>query len=529
MALTSIMAARGDDGYPRQRGVDIVHYAFGLGLRDDTDWIVGRTEIEVQFTVAGLTVFSLDFAATANGWGMRVKAVTSGGEPVSFHHRAERLTLGPFLATVKGERRRYVVQYQGVARGGFRVGANRYGERTFVSANWPDKARQWLPVVDHPSDKATNEFVVDAPVHYHVVANGRLQSETELAGGRRRTHWKCSVPIPTWQSALAVARFAEHDEGQAAGVPLQVWAYPQDLGTVVAAVVEPARQSVEFFRGLVGAYPYEKVGLVQAAGIPGGMENASTIFLGENEALVRAPRLMAHEVAHQWFGNSVTEGDWGDIWLSEGFATYFTLMFTEAYVGRAAFLKELAASREAVRAIKATSPGLSIARVSRVSDRGFPSPLVYQKGAWVLHMLRGRIGDQAFRSGIRNYYQQFRDGNASTGDFQRVMEAASGATLDRFFRQWLEQGGFPHVVGGWRYEPSAHAVAIDLTQVQPGAPYELPLDVELTTGAEEGPAVTRLNFTERRQQFQVQAEREPRAVSLDPDFCVLMDKQFGKR
>ena len=353
---TESAVARAGDGYLRQPGVDAVEYTFGLLLRDDTDRITGRAEVEIKFTLDGLTQFALDLATPVNGWGMRVTEVTRGEKIIRFKQRDDRLILGPFAATTQGEHRRYVIQYEGVPRGGLRIGPNRYGERTFFSSNWPDKAREWLPVIDHPSDKARSEFLIDAPNRYRVVANGRLQSETELRGGRRRTHWRSSVPIATWLNAVAVARFAAHDAGTVAGVPLSVWVYPQDFDAGVAALVGPARQSVDFFSKLSGPIRTKKSAWCRRRGSPGD-GHASAIFLGESDVPVRRPSLVAHEIAHQWFGDSVTERDWDDLWLSEGFATYFALLFTEAHEGQAAFRRGVMTGFQTVRAIEAASPG----------------------------------------------------------------------------------------------------------------------------------------------------------------------------
>ena len=182
-------------------------------------------------------------------------------------------------------------------------------------------------MVDHPYDKATSEFLVTAPAHYQVVSNGLLQEERDLANGRRLTHWKQSVPIASWLNAIGVAEFASHHAGVVKGVPLESWVYPQDRERVASVLEAPARRSVEFYSERVGPFPFEKLANIQAASVNGGMELASAIFYGERSVLGGdVDSLVAHEVAHQWFGDSVTERDWDDVWLSEGFATYFALI-----------------------------------------------------------------------------------------------------------------------------------------------------------------------------------------------------------
>src|SRR5581483_3376227 len=194
---------------PRQAGVDAIHYVFRLTLRDDTDEISGETAAEFRFVRDGVTEVTLDLASAAKGKGMTVAEVTTADDkPVKFSHEKGRLRLVLDPPPRAGERRKFTVKYGGVPAGGLRIGPNKYNDRTFFSDNWPDKARQWLPVIDHPYDKATSEFIVTAPAKYQVVANGLLQEETDLGDGRRRTRWKQSVPIATWLNALGVAQFA---------------------------------------------------------------------------------------------------------------------------------------------------------------------------------------------------------------------------------------------------------------------------------------------------------------------------------
>ena len=157
----------------------------------------------------------------------------------------------------------------------------------------------------------------------------------------RRTHWKQSVPIASWLYALGVARFAVHHYDVVRGIPQQVWVFPQDREQGYDDLrAAPGGRAFEFFSEWIGPYSYEKLAHVQAAGIGGGTEHASAIFYGEKGvASGRAP--VVHEVAHQWWGNAVTEKDWDDVWLSEGFATYFTHLYTEQFSGRDAFVRGL--------------------------------------------------------------------------------------------------------------------------------------------------------------------------------------------
>jgi len=331
----SIPGPLGADTYPRQPDVDAIHYAFSLELADNNPEIAGSAAIEIRFVKAGVTAFELDLASAANGTGMTVTGVASNAGAVTYTHAANRLRIAMSAPSKAEEHRIFTVTYHGAPANGLRLIKNKYGEWSAFSENWPNRAREWLPMIDHPYDKATSEFIVTAPSGYQVVANGLLQEETDLGDGRRVTHWKQGVPIASWLNAIGVEHFYVHHAGTVKGVELQTWVAHQDKDAGTVYFEAPARQALEFYSEHVGPYSYEKLANVAAAGINGGTEHASAIFYGER-GVRAAPAfgLVAHEVAHQWFGNAITERDWDDVWLSEGFATYFTHLCEEHYLGR---------------------------------------------------------------------------------------------------------------------------------------------------------------------------------------------------
>jgi aminopeptidase N len=513
------------DTYRRQPGVDVQHYVFRVTLNDDSDEVTGETTVTLRFVRDGLTEFWLDLASASDGKGMTVSEVTSAGEAVRYTHQADRLTLALVPPSKAGELREFTVKYRGTAANGLKTVRNKFGERCFFSVNWPDMAHQWLPTIDHPSDKATSEFVVTAPVKYQVVANGLLQETIDLGDGRRLTHWKQSVPIATWLNNIGVAQFAVRHYGTGAGVPLETWLFHQDRDPGMTTFEEPTRQAMAFYSEHIGPYPYEKLADVEAAGMGGGMEHASEIFFGQGSVSGRPNlSLVAHETAHQWFGDSVTEKDWDDVWLSEGFATYFQQLTTEHYEGRDAFVAGLQRNRRSVFNTEKRLPGVAV--VQDKPWQGIPNQIVYQKGGWVLHVLRGQIDTDKFWAGIREYYRRYRDGNASTGEFRRVMEEVSGADLGWFFEQWLYRAGSPAVEGGWKYNAATKKIEVELTQTQAGEAFRLPLEVAVR-GAQA--RIEKIEMTGKRQSFEIAADQEPASVELDPNTWMLMDAKFAKR
>ena len=345
-----------------------------------------------------------------------------------------------------------------------------------------------------------------APARYQVVANGLLQEERDLGDGRRLTHWKEAVPIASWLNALGVAQFAAHHAGLVNGIPLEAWVYHQDRDPVVFALEKPAPRVLEFYSEHIGPFPYEKLANVQAAGLSGGTEHASVIFYGERSVLGRdITGLVAHEIAHQWFGDSVTERDWDDIWLSEGFATYFTLLFTEHDEGRDAFVTGLKRSREAVFTIEKRNPELAVLHDNLSDTKRVLNGLVYQKGGWTLHMLRHR-------------WVLIRSGPASGTTISAIATATprpstSGGSWKRLLgRNYLDSSlngssaGSPELQGHWAYNVKDKRIEIDLDQVQSSDPYRLPLEIGISSAGGAPMRIEKVELTERKRRLEIAAD-----------------------
>ena len=515
--------AGGADIYPRNWDVDILHYAFNLALSDDSDEIVGSAEVTIRFAKAGIDEFALDLIGVdGNGdTGMTVASVSRDGDPVEHTHATDRLTVSMTTPSTAEERRTYRISYRGIPADGLIIDENKYGDRTFFGDNYPERARHWLPTVDHVSDKATVEWLVTAPNHYQVVGTGSLVERSDLPDGARLTHWSSTVPIPPKVMVIGVARFAVQQVAVVEGVPVQTWVYPQnrDEGFYDYALAE---RVLRFFDGHIGEFPYAKLANVQSKTRYGGMENASNIFYSEGSVsgTRRGEGLIAHEVAHQWFGDSVTERDWHHNWLSEGFATYFTQLYNEFTFGRDRLQQGMRGARNTVAGFYARNPIPLIAE--SVTD---PNELLnrnaYQKGAWLLHMLRRQIGDEAFWTGIRNYYREYRDSTALTEDLQRVMEEASDQDLEWFFRQWAYVPGHPMLDVTWRYDAAAGRLTVEVEQTQ-DVVFRFPLDIGIRNDAGHVRTET-LNVTERSADFEIDVDTEPDGIVLDPDVWLLFE------
>jgi aminopeptidase N len=289
---------------------------------------------------------------------------------------------------------------------------------------------------------------------------------------------------------------------------------------------------LDFLSQRVGPYAYERLANVQANGVRGGMESATSIFYGDDSVddprSTRWRNVIVHEIAHQWFGNSVTESDWDDVWLSEGFATYFTQLFVEHAYGRDEADAMRAQSRDEIRDFYAKHPDYRVVH-DNLSDmeQVLSGPGTYQKGAWTLHMLRGIVGDAAFWSGIRDYYRRHQNGHATTADFRGAMERASGLELAYFFEQWLRRGGYLKLRARWSHDAAAGELRLQLEQLQPGPAFRVPMDLQLELKGEPRPRLERIELTRPLETVRVPAARAPKAVRLDPRAFVLMDADLA--
>jgi aminopeptidase N len=361
------------------------------------------------------------------------------------------------------------ITYHGVPHDGLIVGTNAHGHRVVFADNWPERARFWLPTIDRPGDKAKASFMVRTPPSWKAISNGR-----EVFPELRRPGswwWETRHPIPVYTMVIGAGEFTVSQHRPVINgrdtIPISVWTYPEDSAFADSVPFRRATEIVETMQRLIGPFPYEKLAHVQSSTKFGGMENSSAIFYAEKPYVERrmGEGVVRHETAHQWFGDAVTEQDWPDIWLSEGFATYFDGVVASALDGDSALARHMRSSADAYIASNVTDR--PIVDSAYAAD---PIKLLnansYPKGAWVLHMLRGLMGDSAFFRGLRTYYSTYRDSTATSEEFQQIMEQAAGADFGWFFNQWLHQPGYPQLDVRWQYDAGAARVVVGITQRQ---------------------------------------------------------------
>jgi aminopeptidase N len=460
-----------------QKNYDVLHYNFNLELSDKSDTIKGKALIRIK-AVETLSSFELDFANEKNGKGMKVQSITQESkEPgkVNFTLSDDKITLTFPNALKKGEERQLAIVYRGVPSDGLIIAKNKYGDRTFFSDNWPNRAHFWIPCFDLPNDKASFEFAVTAPSQYKVISNGVKVEEKDLQNGNTITRWKEDTPLSTKVMVIGAAKFAVKTfEDSPPNLPVSAWVYQQDSAKGFHDYA-PAAEILKFFSNYIAPYPYKKLANVQSKTIFGGMENASAIFYSESSVTGKGgvEDLLSHEIVHQWFGNMASEKSFSHLWLSEGFATYLTDIYWQQKFGKEAFQKRLQKERAEVIEFIKTSDRPVVDSLSPYM--GLLNANSYQKGGWILHMLRSEVGDSVFHKIIQTYYQQYKGSNADTRDFERVAENVSGKNLKWFFDQWLYRPGIPQLL----IERNIDKDEVKLRITQQGVRFDFPLEITI--------------------------------------------------
>lgn len=498
-----------------QANIDVEHYHFYISVNDENDSIQCKATIDFKVKEKTSSIV-FDLASPIAGRGMEVKAVNSYNpykEGHQFSHVNNKLEIKKEFG--QGDTFSFEIIYAGIPRDGLIISRTKYGHRSFFADNWPDRGHNWIPCHDDPADKATVEFIVSAPEHYQVVANGIQIEETSNGNGFKTTHWKEDTPVSTKVMVIGVADFAVNLSGTVNGcIPVYSWVYPEDRNKGFYDYAQ-ATGILEYYISHIGPYGYKKLANVQSKTRFGGLENANTIFYAENS--VNGTRknegLLAHEIAHQWFGNMATEKSFGHLWLSEGFATYFTILYFEDKYGSDTAIQMLAEDREQVIEFSRKN-NTAIVNTEETDYMNLLNANSYQKGGWVLHMLRSELGDSVFWRSIRKYYAKYAGSIADTRDFQKVVEEVSGKDLKQFFDQWLYAPGQPDLDIKWNYDANEKAILIDVKQLQ-RATFEFPLTFKIKRSA--GTATTEkfyVNSTSAT--YKIKTDQKPLAIVVDP-------------
>jgi aminopeptidase N len=529
-------------GLPPEAGrydgsIDVLHYDLELAIPPENDRVGARTTLFYQSATAGPHPVQLDLT------GLEVVSVRAQGDYVPFVHDDGVIRFTSPGSAYTSDTLWAEVRTRGHPEDGLILRENVHGSPAAFADNWPNRARFWFPSQDHPFDKATVSFTVHAPNSRQVVANGvqvgePVRSDPSRTGGIEGLwtwRWENRVPIPAYLMVVGVAELTVVDQGLAACgyapasprpdgcIEVTGWLFPPDVehGTTVFA---RSGEMIDFYSELIGPFPYEKLANIQSSTRFGGMENASAIFYSETAIADRRDieGTVAHEIAHQWFGNSVTPADWPHLWLSEGFASYFGPMFWEHVDGVEEFRRRIDANR--TRYFESDDIGRPIVDTTAENLLDLLNRNSYQKGSLVLHMLRWVAGDDHFFEGVREYYRRHSGGNALTDDFRAAMEAIHGKSLEWFFDQWLHRPGYPIYKTEWEWDDTTSSAVVTIRQIQPAEwpAFRMPVEFEFTglSGTERSVHV----IEGREWTARIPLNGRPDSIRLDPDGWVLMQE-----
>jgi len=508
------------------------HYAVALTFNDALSEITtAKVDITITSLTSSLTHVDLDFGE------MPIDSVMVNNQ-VATYHRTPGIVDVTLPKPLKRNQTTIVsITYHGKPKDGLVLTRDRANKPSAVGDNWPNRVHYWIPSLDHPSAKATVTFSITAPAHNLVVANGALVNSQSTSNNRTWVYEE-SAPIPPYCMIVAVGDFAN---SVLTDDVTRISSYvPATEAAFAMQGFAPAKPSVKFFSETVAPYPYEKLALIVGATRFGGMENSSAIVFPSTLFDPRAQSAMsnvfkireglveviAHEIAHQWFGDSVTESTWSDLWLSEGFAQYFSGLFLERAEGKAAFQQYM--DQQAKTYFEYEKHKRTPIHDTETEDLfNLLNANNYQKGAWVLHMLRGELGDEQFFAGLRNYYQEHKGSTANTEDLRRALEKASHRDLKTFFASWIYGGGHPQYELSWKWNEASKKVTLFLSQIQKEPAFPNTVVVEIVFGNET--RRVQLKPDSKEFSFEVKTTSAPTRLILDPENEVLKEARVSQQ
>jgi aminopeptidase N len=526
--------------YMPARQYDLEHVRLDLAF----DWDGRSVEGTVTHTLVPLLPGLDNLVFHAADLDIRRVRLAGGSADLPFTLNPEAQTVTVRLGRAYGPQDRLEVAIDYAARpkaGLYFVGPDEgYPKkpRQIFSQGEPDLNRYWFPTWDYPNDKATSEMVATVKQPLMAVSNGKLLETADASGGRRTYHWKMEQPHTTYLISIVVSEFEKiADEWN--GIPVEYYVPPGYEGLARRSFGDTPKM-MAFYSEVTGRpYPYAKYAQTTVVDYMwGGMENITattqtlrTLHDERAEPDHSSEGLVAHELAHQWFGDLITTESWEHLWLNEGFADYFTAL----WMGHARGEDELAREVDDLRAGYLAEDGDDYRRP--ISTRRYTHPLrmfdshSYNKGALVLHMAHGLLGEEGWWKGIREYVNRFAFRTATTADFESAFEEASGASLGALVDQYVYGAGHPELAASWSYDEEGGLlrVAIEQNQAQTAETgfFSFPLEVAIV--GDTGTTVHQVPVRpEGKQELTIASPSRPRTVVLDPHGWILKTLDFDK-
>src|SRR6266849_4621339 len=481
-----------DEPYARSRDYDLQHSKIALRFDLDQRKVLGEVTHSLSILRDGTTKIAFDSV------GLNIQSVTLNRAPAKFETSADKLIIPLPAAAKTGDKFDVAIRYEGKPAKGiyFILPDKDYPDRPkqIWTQGESEDTRYYLPTYDYPNDRLTTETILTVPASWITVSNGKLISVSDAGKGMKTWYWKESVPSSTYLFTVVAGEFDEVKEIWR-GIPVTYYA-PRGRADRIPVNYGRTPAMIDLFSKKLGVdYPWEKYAQSMVDDfVAGGMENSSATT--NTSSSLKHPRLVpefpdnedpliSHELAHQWFGDLVTCKDWGNLWLNEGFATFFEAVWAESYFPREqADFDRWNNARSWFQ--QTTLYAKPLVRFDFDDSSEFDDN-AYNKGGWVLYMLRHQIGDDAFWRGLKHYLEVNRGKNVVTADLIRAIEEANHTSVDRFFNQWAYGAGAPKFDLSYTYDDAKHQVALTVKQTQKVEGhvglFRIPTEVEITTAS----------------------------------------------
>lgn len=507
--------------YPGDSTFDVSYYKLDLSVGYSPQFLSGAVTVSAKSLEENLTSIFLDLTDVLN-----VDSVISDNLSLSFNHSNNKLVISLDKAYGYNTSFTLVVYYHGVpvrtGLGSF-VFDSHNGEPSIWTLSEPYGASDWWPCKDTPADKAdSSDVLITCPSNLIGVSNGVLTDVVDNNNGTKTYTWKSRYPIANYLISLAISDYSVYTiyyhYSETDSMPVVNYIYPEDLNTIKPEL-DKTTKMLGIFNNLFGQYPFIKEKYGHAEFGSGGMEHQTITSIG-----IFTEGVIAHELTHQWFGDKVTCKNWENIWLNEGFATYGEGLYYEFSGDTLAFNSFL--SYNMSRAKNATGT-VFVQDISSI-DNIFNGDRSYSKGAIVLHMLRGIVGDSIFFNILRNYAgnPQLAYNNATTEDFQHVAEETSGLSLNYFFNEWIYGESYPKYQVAWNFQKTSlnqYTINLSIEQAVNTYPrfFTMPIHIKISTTYRDT-IVTFFNNAQK-QEFNFFVTGKPTNLTFDPTNFLLKD------
>jgi aminopeptidase N len=509
--IYKLMIEAEQEATPNQGSYDVTYY--GLDLEFDTTLDIVSGTVEVRAKVTAAEIDSLELNLKDN---MNVSAATAGGGATAFSHAADILTIYLDRTYLQDEMVTVSVTYAGDPSGDAFAFDSRSGQPMIWSLSEPFGARTWWPCKDLPGDKADSVDVKFTVPEGMIAASNGLLVSSWTAGGKTTYWWHESYPITTYLVSIAAYAYTTFSDyyvySPTDSMEIQFYVYP-DHYSYVQDNYAKTKTMIAAYASMFGEYPFlnEKYGHAEFQW-GGGMEHQTITSLGGwGESLI------AHELGHMWWGDMITCADFHHVWLNEGFATYCEALWNDWAYGRAAYKQDMEYA-------KYFGPGTVYCPDVSDFNRIFNGGLSYNKGSWVLHMLRHVVGDETFFDILHAYYADpdYQYGTATTEDFQSVCESVSGMDLSDFFHQWIYEEYYPDYYYTWNWSENGGLYDIELTieQLQTNTVFKMPIDITITSVADVETTIV-VGDSLGVQSFTLTVDGQPKDLELDKDDWIL--------